>query len=87
MKRHELVNTFAVGFGACVLMGLIESTSVYAMRSGAGKAEGWADAIVMTLPSWILLAVTAPAILSLAGATRLTRGTGARASSCTARPA
>lgn len=55
-----------MGLGACVLLGLIESTSIHAMRTAAGRAHDWPEALIMTLPSWILLAVTAPGILALA---------------------
>jgi hypothetical protein len=66
VKRHELFSTVGVGLGASVLLGLMESTSIHAMRTAAGRAHNWPEALIMTLPSWILLAVTAPGILALA---------------------
>ena len=56
-----------------VLFGLIDAAQVY-LRSGLmGRPYSWGMALLDAMPSWILLALLAPAVIAMAGRFRLDR--------------
>ena len=53
-------------FGACTLIGLLESAQAHFGYTAAGKPLEWSRALGATLPSWYVLALLVPGIIWLA---------------------
>jgi two-component system, LytTR family, sensor kinase len=56
-----------------VLLGLIDAAQVYLRASLLGRPYSWAMSLLDGLPSWILLALLAPAVIAMARTVRLDR--------------
>jgi two-component system LytT family sensor kinase len=56
-----------------VLFGLIDAAQVYLRSSLLGRPYSWGMSLLDAMPSWILLALLAPAVIAMAGRFRLDR--------------
>ena len=65
--------TPAIIVGAALLGALLEAGQVYLGNASLGRPIAWSNALVRTLPSWLLLAALTPGILWVADHFRLER--------------
>jgi hypothetical protein len=53
---------FAIAIGAALLLGLLEAVQLFVRSATVGPGIPWSEALVLTLPRWVLLGLLAPAV-------------------------
>ena len=59
---RDLARTFAVAIGSALLLGLLEAFQLFVRSGTVGQRLPWSEALVLTLPRWILLGLLAPGV-------------------------